>query len=143
MENQILSVISPTILVAVGIALIALEAILFSFIAFWFGLATLLVGISSYFFRYGDGLWQLVAISIISLVLLFTLRTKAMELFMKSKDHEHNDDFLNESGEGVIKDGRVYFKATYWKIDSDESFEEGEKVKILSTKGSVASVEKL
>ncbi|SFV67235.1 hypothetical protein MNB_SM-6-1461 [hydrothermal vent metagenome] len=62
---------------------------------------------------------------------------------MKAKKHNHNDDFFNESGEGVIKKDTVYFKGTYWKIGSAESFKDGDKVRVTGTKGSVAFVEKL
>lgn len=37
-----------------------------------------------------------------------------MEKFLKSKDQEINDTFLNEKGEGVIKNRKVEYKATYW-----------------------------
>ena len=143
MQTPMLELFSPMVLMAIGIALIALEALLFSFVSFWFGVAFLLVGVSSYYVTYTDGLWQLAAISIVALVLLVTLRSKALKTFMKSKEHEHNDDFFNVSGEGVIKEGRVYFKGTYWKIESDQVFEDGEKVKVTSTNGSTALVQKI
>lgn len=143
MATPILSVITPEYLIAAGVALIAIEAVIFSFVVFWFGLATVIVGVLSYLFPFNDGLHQLVAIALIAMVLLITLRAKVLERFMKAKGKDHDDDFLNEEGEGIIENGKVYFKATYWKIDSSESFEEGEKVKVLSTKGASAKVLKI
>ncbi|MBN2815051.1 MAG: nodulation efficiency protein D [Campylobacterales bacterium] len=143
MEAPILETFSAMLLIAMGIGLIALEALLFSFVVFWFGVATILVGFSSYFIEYNDGLWQLATIALIALLLLFTLRSKALERFMKSQDHEHNDNFFNTSGEGEVRNGKVYFKGTYWKIESQQLFSEGERVRVTSTEGSTAQVEKL
>ncbi|MDQ7068296.1 MAG: nodulation efficiency protein D [Sulfurimonas sp.] len=145
MENQILSLISPTILVAIGIGLIALEMISFSFILFWFGLASIIVGGLSLFPIYSDGLWQLASIAIIAMGLLFVLRAKFTKIFLKSKDKEHNDNFLNEKGIGIIKNGKVYYKATYWDIDleNNEVFVDEEKVTVLGTGKGIAHIQKL
>ncbi|CAI6148748.1 MAG: hypothetical protein SPLUMA1_SPLUMAMAG1_00718 [uncultured Sulfurimonas sp.] len=145
MENQILNLISPIILIAIGIGLIALEAMIFSFVLFWFGIAAIIVGGLSFFPIYSDGLWQLASIAIIAMVLLLSLRVKATEIFLKSKDKKNNDNFLNEKGVGVIKDGKVYYKATYWNIDLNhtETFEEGEKVTVLGTAKGIADISKL
>lgn len=134
---------SPLILISIGIVLIALEVLTFSFILFWFGISSFLVGVLSYFINFTDGLYQIAAICVISILLLFTLRSKVMETFMKAKGKEYNDDFLNQAGTGVIKEGKVYFKATYWNIDSSENFIENEKVNVLSTKGSEAKISKI
>lgn len=141
MPTPILEVIDPTFLLAVGIFLIAFEALFVSFVVFWFGAAFLIVGVASYFIAFSDGIYQIAAIAIISIILLMALRSKAMELFMKPKK-EHNDDFLNEKGVGVIKDGKVYYKATYWDYDSNEQFLEGEKVNVISTHNMTAVIEK-
>ncbi|MCJ8327639.1 MAG: nodulation efficiency protein D [Campylobacterales bacterium] len=140
---EVISIISPTILIAIGLFLIAIEAMSFSFISFWFGLASILIGIATNFIDFNDGLWQIASICILALVLLFSLRTKLMEKFLKSKDQEINDTFLNEKGEGVIKNGKVEYKATYWDIDSkDTDFKEGEKVVVLSALRNKAKIEK-
>ena len=142
-QMEVISIISPTILIAIGLFLIAIEAMSFSFISFWFGLASILIGIATNFIDFNDGLWQIASICILALVLLFSLRTKLMEKFLKSKDQEINDTFLNEKGEGVIKNGKVEYKATYWDIDSkDTDFKEGEKVIVLSALRNKAKIEK-
>lgn len=142
-QMEVISIISPTILIAIGLFLIAIEAMSFSFISFWFGLASILIGIATNFIDFNDGLWQIASICILALVLLLSLRTKLMEKFLKSKDQEINDTFLNEKGEGVIKNGKVEYKATYWDIDSkDTDFKEGEKVIVLSALRNKAKIEK-
>lgn len=75
--------------------------------------------------------------------MLFFLRTKSLELFLKSKE-KHNDNFLNEAGTGTIQHKKVNYKATYWKIgyEGDETFEEDEKVTVLRTEKGVAFIQK-
>ena len=61
-----------------------------------------------------------------------------------SKD-EISDDFFNERGIGEIKNSKVFYKGTYWKIDSKikiDSFEEGEKVVVLKTFKNSATIQK-
>ena len=130
---EVLSIISPTILIVIELFLIVIEVMSFSFISFWFGFSSILIGIATNFIDFNDGLWQIASICILALVLLFSLRTKLMEKFLKSKDQEINDTFLNEKGEGIIKNRKVEYKSTYWDIDSkDTDFKEGEKVIVLS-----------
>ncbi len=146
MELQLLKVFSPTTLIAIGVLLIAIEVFVFSFTIFWFGIAAIIVGLLSTIIVYDDGVWQIASISILALVLLVFLRTKAMKVFMKSKDKEINDNFLNTSGEGIIKDSKVYFKATYWNIESDldtTSFSENDKVTVISTSKGKAKIKKI
>lgn len=140
-----LSLISPMILIAIGLGLIALEALTFSFILFWFGLSFMIIGIFSYFPLFPDGLWQLSSIAIVAIALLLTLRTKAIKIFMKAKEKENNDNFLNEKGIGIIKDGKVHYKATYWDIDlaHKDTFEEDEKVLVSGTKHGIADISKI
>lgn len=143
MENLTLSLISTTYLFAFGLLLIALEMISFTFVLFWFGVGFMVVALLTYFNLFDDGLWQIGVASIIAILLLFTLRAKAMKLFLATKGHKHKDNFLDEVGEGVIKDNKVYYKATFWDIDSSEKFLEGEKVKVLSAHKNKAKIEKL
>lgn len=140
MEAVSLSGLSPLILIAIGIALIALESIFFSFVLFWVGLATIVVGAYSYFDSTLDLKWQLSLIAILSLLLLILLRAKAVELFLKSKDAKQNDNFLNESGYGIIKNSKVFYKATYWDINPEDehNYVEGDKVFVQKVKKNIA-----
>src|SRR3990167_720420 len=115
MDIQILEPITPMVLIGVGIALIAAESLIFSFFVFWFGIGFILVGILSIFVEFYDGAWQLASVSVIAMILLITLRAKIVDKFLDVEENQITvQDFLNESGFGVIKENKVYYKATYW-----------------------------
>ena len=142
--QTILDVIDPFILLAIGIALIAFEAVIASFILIWFGVGFVVVAIISSLYIFSDGIWQIAAASIISLLLLFLLRKKVLEKFLNSRK-DISDDFLNEKGIGEIRNSKVFYKATYWDIDSnidEKEFFEGEKVVVLKTHKNTAIIEK-
>ena len=80
--QTILDVIDPFILLAIGIALIAFEALIASFILIWFGVGFVVIAIVSSMYMFSDGIWQIAAASIISLLLLFLLRKKVLEKFL-------------------------------------------------------------
>ncbi|MDY3200975.1 MAG: nodulation efficiency protein D [Arcobacter sp.] len=145
MELQImLSAVDPYILLAIGVALIALEALIVSFILIWFGIGFIIVALISYFFIFSGAVWQLAIVSLISLFLILILRKKVLEKFLKSK-MEISDDFFNEKGIGEIKNSKVFYKGTYWEIDSkldEKKFKEGEKVVVLKTSRNSATIEK-
>ncbi len=142
--QTILDVIDPFILLAIGIALIAFEALIASFILIWFGVGFVVIAIVSSMYMFSDGIWQIAAASIISLLLLFLLRKKVLEKFLNSRKNI-SDDFLNEKGIGEIRNSKVFYKATYWDIDSnidEKEFVEGEKVVVLKTHKNTAIIEK-
>lgn len=142
--QTILDVIDPFILLAIGIALIAFEALIASFILIWFGVGFVVIAIVSSMYMFSDGIWQIAASSIISLLLLFLLRKKVLEKFLNSRKNI-SDDFLNEKGIGEIRNSKVFYKATYWDIDSnidEKEFVEGEKVVVLKTHKNTAIIEK-
>ena len=142
--QTILDVIDPFILLAIGIALIAFEALIASFILIWFGVRFVVIAIVSSMYMFSDGIWQIAAASIISLLLLFLLRKKVLEKFLNSRK-DISDDFLNEKGIGEIRNSKVFYKATYWDIDSnidEKEFVEGEKVVVLKTHKNTAIIEK-
>ena len=140
----ILSVIDPYILLAIGVALIAFEALIASFVLIWFGFGFILAALISYVYIFSDGLWQIAIASIFSLILLLLFRKKALESFLKSRK-DISDNFLDEKGIGEIKNSKVLYKATYWDIDSaidEKEFVEGEKVVVLKTFKNQATIEK-
>lgn len=140
----ILSVIDPYILLAIGVALIAFEALIASFVLIWFGFGFILTALISYIYIFSDGLWQIAIASIFSLILLLLFRKKALESFLKSRK-DISDNFLDEKGIGEIKNSKVFYKATYWDIDSsidEKEFVEGEKVVVLKTFKNQATIEK-
>ena len=139
-----LSAVDPYILLAIGVALVALEALIASFILIWFGISFIIVAVISYFVVFSDAVWQLATVSLISIILILVLRKKVVEIFLKSKV-EVSDDYLNEKGIGEIKNSKVFYKGTYWDIDSqldEKEFIEGEKVEVLKTFKNKATIEK-
>lgn len=139
-----LSAVDPYILLAIGVALVALEALIASFILIWFGISFIIVAIISYFVVFSGAVWQLATVSLISIILILVLRKKVVEIFLKSKV-EVSDDYLNEKGIGEIKNSKVFYKGTYWDIDSqldEKEFIEGEKVEVLKTFKNKATIEK-
>ena len=139
-----LSAVDPYILLAIGVALVALEALIASFILIWFGISFIIVAVISYFVVFSGAVWQLATVSLISIILILVLRKKVVEIFLKSKV-EVSDDYLNEKGTGEIKNSKIFYKGTYWDIDSqldEKEFIEGEKVEVLKTFKNKATIEK-
>ena len=143
MENLILNPIEPLLLLGIAIFLIVAEVFVMSFIAVWFAIAFIAVSIVSVYISFSDGVYQLTAVAVISLLSLFALRTKAMEKLLKS-EKVIKEDFLNTSGTGIFRNNKIEFKGTYWdfECESDTTFEENEKVKVLSTNKNIAIIEK-
>lgn len=139
-----LSAVDPYNLLAIGVALVALEALIASFILIWFGISFIIVAVISYFVVFSGAVWQLATVSLISIILILVLRKKVVEIFLKSKV-EVSDDYLNEKGIGEIKNSKVFYKGTYWDIDSqldEKEFIEGEKVEVLKTSNNMATIQK-
>ncbi len=139
-----LSAIDPYTLLAIGVTLVALEAFITSFIIIWFGVGFLVVAIISFFFIFSGAIWQLAVISLLSLIFLFLFRRKSLNKFFKSQT-EVSDNFFDEKGIGEIKNSKVFYKGTYWEIDSNldaKEFVEGEKVEVLKTSNNMATIQK-
>jgi len=145
MEPQtIIDVIDIYILLGIGVTLIALEVFITSFVLFWFGLGFLICAPISYYYPFTDGIWQILVSCAIAFLLLILFRKRVIEKFLQSKEII-NDDFLNEQGTGEIRNSKVFYKGTYWEIDSinpDEVFENGDKVQVIETHKNFAKIKK-
>lgn len=131
-------------LFAIGFVIITLEVFIYSFVVVWFGIGFLIVALSSLFFPIDSLIWQLAMVSVISLLFLVLFRKKLLAKFSKP-ERQMSDNFFDEKGFGEIKNGKVFFKGTYWEFDSniDETeFEDGEKVIVLKIKDNQASIKK-
>ena len=76
--------------------------------------------------------------------LLIFLRKKVLESFLKSRK-DISDNFFDKKGIGEIKNSKVFYKGTYWEIDSNlnaKEFVEGEKVEVLKTSNNMATIQK-
>lgn len=51
------------------------------------------------------------------------------------------DDFLDESGQGVVKEGMVYFKGTLWRADTS-GLNEVQSVKVKGIQNGKIIIEK-
>ncbi len=143
MDTLILSPFTPWVLIGVGIAFIAFEIIVTSFVIIWFGLGLICTGLLTYMITFDDGMWQLALSSLIAIVMMYLLRTKVINNFINSKE-TIDEDFLNESGIGIILNGKVKYKATYWDVEQVDGFElvDGMKVYVLSTYNGIAKIKK-
>lgn len=133
---------SLSILFGLGFGLIALEVLLGSFFVLWFGLGFLIVGLVHWVYPFSDGLWQLISVAVISAILLI-LFYKRLKKFIKKSEKEIKQDFLNEQGYGVYKEGMIDYKGTMWKFEPSLDLNENERVRVLKTHKSTAFIEKL
>ena len=128
-----------------GVALIIAEIFTFGFVLFWFGIgsvAAALVGILG-----GDILLQFLVFAIVSVVLTVTSRT----IFARYLRHEGGsvkmgvDSLPGQIGtvsspsKGALLEGAVKVYGTTWTAfpaDGETELLEGEKVEVVSVKGS-------
>jgi membrane protein implicated in regulation of membrane protease activity len=124
------SAISPSYLIAIGILLIGLEALIFSFMVFFLGMALIIVAIISYFYTFENAIIQLALAAVIALASAFVLRNYILEKLSKSS--EEPEERTHISGVGYIDEDMVKFDGTYWKSDDDLSqYKNGDRVEIV------------
>jgi len=104
-------VIDWAYLLAFGIILIGLEALIFSFFLIWIGIGFVVVSAMTYFGFFESGTAQIAVAVSIGLVLLIALRKWSMNLINKKKDN--TEEKSNKSGAGVIDGGRIKMDGTY------------------------------
>lgn len=95
-----------------------------------FGIAFACVAILSAFIDMPWWIWLLLA-CVLSLMFFIIIKTPIKKFFSAKKT---NDNFLDEKGIGVVKNGMVYFKGTYWQSTEILGFSEGEQLEILGVK---------
>jgi len=115
------------ILVAIGILFIVIEMMSFGFFFLFFGISFILVGLLSL----GVALswqWQILLAVVLALVLLVLLKKPIKRWF--NKNGEVKDNFLDDAGVGIVKEGMIEFKGTFWKHDDMTGLSEGDRVQI-------------
>ncbi|QKF64934.1 NfeD family protein [Campylobacter corcagiensis] len=127
-------------MIAIGLFLMALELIALNFVLIFFGISFVIVGAINFGFEFSLE-WQLVAASLLALVLIFALRGKLKGAFLKDSDGL-NENFLDEAGVGEINNGMIYYKGTFWKSDEISGLKNGDKVEILGTKNGKIYIKK-
>ena len=125
-----MEVIAWHYLLALGIILIGVEALFFSFFLIWIGIGFLAVSVLSYFGLYESAIAQIATAFGLGLILVFALRKWSMEMLNKTQDD--TEEKVHKSGIGTIDNGTIKMGGTYWQTDSDLSvYKDGDKVEVV------------
>ena len=117
-------------LLAVGILLVGIEALFFSFFLVWIGIGFLVVSVLTYIGLYDNGVAQIASACVIGLVLVFALRKWSMNMLNRTQDN--SEEKVHKRGIGIIDNGMIKMDGTYWRSDDDLSgFQNGDKVEII------------
>lgn len=128
-------------LIAFGLLFMFLELLLGSFFLIFVGASFLIVGFFDLIVEFENlfstkqyvFLFEGVMIGVIALFLIFFLR-KPLQKWVFKKSEIYKEDFLNESGVGIVKEGMIEFKGTLWCYEGDQTLVDGEKVRIKGIK---------
>ncbi|MDA3076421.1 NfeD family protein [Campylobacter sp. JMF_04 NA10] len=131
---------SPLIFIIIGVILVIIELLVLDFTFVFFGVGFLIVGLFSFALPLS---WevQILASFVLSFALLLALKKPLKSKFFKPTE-EIKDNFLDESGEGYVKEGMVYFKGTLWQSDEVKNMAEGTKVRVRGVKDGQIILEK-
>ena len=125
-----MEVIDWAYLLAFGIVLIGLEALIFSFVLLWIGIGFIVVSLLTYMGLFDSGYVQIAVAVSIGLVLVLALRKWSMNLINKTEDD--TEEKIHKSGVGVIEGGMIKMDGTYWQSDDDLSgYKDGDRVDVL------------
>jgi len=127
--------LSVQVLLGLGVAFMALEIFLMTFYVIWIGLGLIVVGVISFFYSFSNGYFQLALGTLIGVILLFLFKDIVKKMLFKTTPHT-KDEFLEESGIGVIKEGRVFYKGTFWDYEGTKRLpKDGTEVKVKKVIG--------
>ncbi|MDA3054071.1 MULTISPECIES: NfeD family protein [unclassified Campylobacter] len=131
---------SPLIFIIIGVILVIIELLVLDFTFVFFGAGFLIVGLFSFALPLS---WevQILASFVLSFALLLALKKPLKSKFFKPTE-EIKDNFLDESGEGYVKEGMVYFKGTLWQSNEVKNMAEGTKVRVRGVKDGQIILEK-
>jgi len=116
-------------LLAAGIIMIGLEALVFSFFLLWLGVGFVIVAALSYFGLFDSGIAQIAASVSIGLVLVFALRKWSMTMINKTEDD--SEEKPHRGGVGVVDKGMIKLHGTFWQTDDDLSgYKDGDRVEV-------------
>ena len=114
-----------------------IELAFLDFSCFIIALALGISAICSLFIELSITIWAVIS-ALLAVIFFFTIRAPLKRFFMSKKS---KDDFLDESGQGVVKDGMIYFKGTMWRADTS-SLSEGQSVKVKGIQNGKIIIEK-
>lgn len=117
-------------LLAAGIIMIGLEALVVSFFLLWLGVGFVIVAALSYFGLFDSGIAQIAVSVSIGLLLVFVLRKWSMNMILKSEDSREQKP--HKGGTGVVDKGMIRLDGTFWQTDDDLSaYKDGDRVEIV------------
>ena len=114
-----------------------IELVFLDFSCFIIALALGISAICSLFIDLSITIWAVIS-ALLAVIFFFTIRAPLKRFFMSKKS---KDDFLDESGQGVVKDGMIYFKGTMWRADTSGLSEE-QSVKVKGIQNGKIIIEK-
>ena len=114
-----------------------IELVFLDFSCFIIALALGISAICSLFIELSITIWAVIS-ALLAVIFFFTIRAPLKRFFMSKKS---KDDFLDESGQGVVKDGMIYFKGTMWRADTSD-LSEGQSVKVKGIQNGKIIIEK-
>lgn len=126
------------ILGGLSILLFIAELAFLDFSCLVFAMAFACVAFISTFIDAQWWVWAILACAL-SLVFFLTIRTPIKRFFSAKKTE---DNFLDDSGVGEIKQGMVYFKGTYFKSADIAGLADGTKVDVLGVKNGQIIIKK-
>ena len=126
------------ILGGLSILLFIAELAFLDFSCLVFAMAFACVAFISTFIGAQWWVWAILACAL-SLVFFLTIRTPIKRFFSAKKTE---DNFLDDSGVGEIKQGMVYFKGTYFKSADIAGLADGTKVDVLGVKNGQIIIKK-
>jgi len=117
-------------LLAIGIILIGLEALVFSFFLFPIGLGFLIVAfLELWILEYNSLFSQMATGFVLGLIITLLFRKTFINLLGKSSSDK--EDQIHTSGIGTIDGKQIKFEGTYWNTDDNLSaYKNGDKVNI-------------
>lgn len=114
-----------------------IELAFLDFSCFIIALALGVSAIFSLFVELSIAFWAVIS-ALLAVIFFFTIRAPLRRFFTTKKS---KDDFLDESGEGVVKEGMIYFKGTMWRADTS-GLREGQSVKVRGIQNGKIIIEK-
>ena len=114
-----------------------IELAFLDFSCFLIALALGISAICSLFIELSITIWAVIS-ALLAVIFFFTIRAPLKRFFMSKKS---KDDFLDESGQGVVKEGMIYFKGTLWRADTSD-LSEGQSVKVRGIQNGKIIIEK-
>lgn len=114
-----------------------IELAFLDFSCFLIALALGISAICSLFIELSITIWAVIS-ALLAVIFFFTIRAPLKRFFMSKKS---KDDFLDEGGQGVVKEGMIYFKGTLWRADTSD-LSEGQSVKVKGIQNGKIIIEK-